>query len=94
MEIYYIILILCNIAIQSYVFKEIYKLHKHDHIILRKISSDLICLQQKVNNLNCKFDSCSSLTSDSPKQPIKPNNWDSIREAFKGPVRVEVNERD
>jgi hypothetical protein len=27
-------------------------------------------------------------------KPIKPNNWDSIKEAFKGPVRVEINERD
>jgi hypothetical protein len=27
-------------------------------------------------------------------KPIKPNNWDSIKEAFKGPVRVEVNERN
>lgn len=26
--------------------------------------------------------------------PIKPNNWDSVREAFKGPVRVEINERN
>jgi hypothetical protein len=29
-----------------------------------------------------------------PTEPIKPkNNWDSIREAFKGPTRIE-NERD
>ena len=27
-------------------------------------------------------------------KPIKPNNWDSFREAFKGPVRVEINERN
>ena len=25
---------------------------------------------------------------------IKPNNWDSVREAFKGPTRVEINERN
>lgn len=29
-----------------------------------------------------------------PTRPIKPNNWDSVREAFKGPVRVEINERN
>lgn len=28
-------------------------------------------------------------------KPITPkNNWDSIKEAFKGPVRVEINERN
>lgn len=27
-------------------------------------------------------------------KPIKPNNWDSVREAFKGPSRVEINERN
>ncbi len=27
-------------------------------------------------------------------KPIKPNNWDSIKEAFKGPVRGEINERN
>lgn len=27
-------------------------------------------------------------------RPIRPNNWDSIKEAFKGPVRIEINERN
>lgn len=26
--------------------------------------------------------------------PPKTNNWDSVRTAFKGPVRVEINERN
>ena len=29
-----------------------------------------------------------------PTKPMKSNNWDSIREAFKGPARVEINERN
>jgi hypothetical protein len=33
------------------------------------------------------------LPSQLPQSPIKPNNWDSVREAFKGPVRVDLNER-
>ena len=28
-----------------------------------------------------------------PTKPIKPNNWDSVRKAFQGPVKVD-NERD
>lgn len=27
-------------------------------------------------------------------KPTKPNNWDSMKEAFKGPTRVEINERN
>lgn len=30
----------------------------------------------------------------SPTKPMKTNNWDSMREAFKGPVRIEANERN
>ena len=29
-----------------------------------------------------------------PPKPIRANNWNSVREAFKGPVKVEVNERN
>ena len=29
-----------------------------------------------------------------PTTPIKPNNWDSVREAFKRPTRNIINERD
>ena len=27
-------------------------------------------------------------------KPMKSNNWDSIREAFKGPTKVDRNDRD
>jgi hypothetical protein len=27
-------------------------------------------------------------------KPMKTNNWDSVRNCFKGPTRVEVNERN
>ncbi len=27
-------------------------------------------------------------------KPMKTNNWDSVREAFKGPVRIDLNERN
>lgn len=27
-------------------------------------------------------------------KPIKTNNWDSVKQAFKGPVRIEVHERN
>lgn len=27
-------------------------------------------------------------------KPMKPNNWDSVKDVFRGPVRVDINERD
>lgn len=27
-----------------------------------------------------------------PKTPIRPNNWDSVKEAFKGPTKVKIDE--
>lgn len=27
-----------------------------------------------------------------PAKPMKSNNWDSVREAFKGPTRIEIND--
>lgn len=30
----------------------------------------------------------------SSAKPIRPNNWDSLKEAFKGPCRVTINERN
>ena len=33
------------------------------------------------------------LETETPMKPNKSNNWDSFREAFKGPIKVEVNER-
>jgi hypothetical protein len=27
-----------------------------------------------------------------PSSPIRPNNWDSMKKCFRGPVRTEINE--
>lgn len=57
------------------------------------IKESLTDLLQDIVSLDNKIQSLSSLASQSPQSPMKPNNWDSIREAFKGPVRTEGNER-
>lgn len=48
----------------------------------------------KVDHFLHKADFSSQEPTQSPTKPIKPNNWDSVREAFKGPVRIEINERN
>jgi len=58
-----------------------------------EIKESLTDLLQDIVSLDNKIQSLSSLASQSTQSPMKPNNWDSIREAFKGPVRTEGNER-
>lgn len=65
----------------------------------RKISASLKTFESKQADhtiyLKHIFDIVNSIpqANGAPQTPIKPNNWDSIREAFKGPTRVEINER-
>lgn len=91
MEAFLTFLILCSLTMNFVLSKRIRDViaeqklsesRQGDHLIYLKNIFDL------VNNIN----SVTSLTSQPPQSPIKPNNWDSMREAFKGPVRIE-NER-
>ncbi len=62
-----------------------------DEISLKsvKMSGQLDAIQDEIHR--------SLLAIRSPLEatkPIKPNNWNSMKEAFKGPVRIDVDERD
>ena len=67
---------------------------------LEGIEKALVLLSEKIQSLpdTLKDDihrsSQAILERQDAAKPIKPNNWDSIKEAFKGPVRVEINERN
>lgn len=64
------------------------------------VEKALVLLSEKLQALpdTIKTDTDRSLqailTRLDAAKPIKPNNWDSVREAFKGPVRVEIDERN
>lgn len=61
--------------------------------ILRKIIRSERELQKICFSTRKKVDDLEELIESKNSQPpMKPNNWDSIRLAFKGPVR-EKNER-
>lgn len=67
---------------------------------LEGIEKSLVLLSEKIQSLPDTFkddihrSSQAILERIDAAKPIKPNNWDSIKEAFKGPVRVEINERN
>lgn len=54
-----------------------------------KISAQLDSIQSEIYRILAE-----QKESLSSARPIKPNNWDSLKEAFKGPCRVTINERN
>jgi hypothetical protein len=63
------------------------------------IETDLTFIKEKLDEIN-QVQSEIHRSTLAPRgsleatKPIKPNNWDSFREAFKGPVRIDLNERN
>ena len=58
-----------------------------------KISSEMISEIKELIEKNDRSILALRELLESTK-PMKSNNWDSVREAFKGPQRIEVNERN
>lgn len=56
----------------------------------------IIEINQTLSNISAQIDRSMLAQRDAlePTKPIKSNNWDSIREAFKGPTRIDLNDRD
>ena len=78
-------------------------MHKKTNELINLIIENIDHQDDKINErldfLNERFDHVLVkvehliVTNETPKSPMKPNNWDSIKEAFKVPMRVEVHER-
>lgn len=90
MELFYIAVIMCliilNMACLYHLYKLVYR-YTEIHVFLREITA-------KLDSLESGFDRNLLELRErlEPTKPIKSNNWDSIRAAFKGPVRLD--ERD
>lgn len=56
--------------------------------IAAKISSQLHAAETEKNR------STLAQKDSETTKPMKSNNWDSVREAFKGPARTDVNDRN
>jgi len=99
MEVFCILLIKLSLICSFLHYRQIRKLSSSMESIQNTLNEigedtgktlDYCCaFHETLLDLNEKL---SSLPSQAPQSPIKPNNWDSVREAFKGPVRVD-NER-
>lgn len=107
MEILFDIILLTLLSISTWLNLVIYRdyirnkesLNNFHESLLTEISENT----EKLDNSSNKIDAMANGLDRSllalrelleTTKPIKPNNWDSIKEAFKGPARIEVNERN
>lgn len=76
--------------------KNIYELQVSICAVITDDEQKLHFTLKKIDEVEEKFDRHLLDLRDSlePTKPMKSNNWDSIREAFRGPTRVDVNERN
>ena len=87
--------------------KKIDVIAQNQKILDEELAGDLEGIENAVVGLSEKVDALPDMFKEDihrsllalretleTAKPIKPNNWDSVKEAFKGPARVEINERN
>ena len=89
-----VIMLLLYTALDK-VYQQMKQLNEHHE----RIDYVLKCYREDQKLLRECFEAMEDTLADMskptpPTPPIKPNNWDSVRSAFTGPVRAEVNERN
>lgn len=94
------------IARNNLLSKKISSLQENQKILDEALCGDIEGVEKAIVGLSEKVDSLPNMVKDDihrflveqreslSTRPIKPNNWDSMKEAFKGPTRVEINERN
>lgn len=97
------LLLSSNIAMS----KKISELQTNQKILDESLVGDIEGIEKALVSLSQKIESLPNMFKDdmhrflveqreslASTKPIRPNNWDSMKEAFKGPTRVEINERN
>ncbi len=87
--------------------KKISDLQKNQAILDQSLAGDVEGIKKALLRLSEKIESLPNIYKDDmhrflvelreslvSTKPIRPNNWDSMKEAFKGPTRIEINERN
>lgn len=102
MEVFCIVLLKFSLLCNFLLYRQVRKINavqklSQNHQKETKESLDILLedfgiFHSKVDTFLNSADLLSREPTQASTKPIKPNNWDSVREAFKGPVRVD-NER-
>lgn len=88
MEVFCIVLLKFSLLCNFLLYRQIRKINAAQ-VISQNLHRET---HQALSDIVDQIDNISSLPPQAPQPPIRPNNFDSLREAFKGPVRVD-NER-
>ncbi len=102
-----LILITFIVVIQGNTSQKIREIQLNQSILDERLASDLQDIEKGLVRIHEKLESIPDIFKDDihrsllslredlqDAKPMKSNNWDSVREAFKGPVRIEINERN
>lgn len=88
MEVIYITVTIVNFFAIFLLYKDLKTLSKNCGFIR-------IALEQSHQQISELIQLSSTLKqTQEPTRPTRANNWDSMREAFKVPIKAEVNERN
>lgn len=97
MEIILIVVIFFFIVC-VYAYRQIKMISNRLEFISRQrneLQKELLNLSKQLFDLSEQHrDMLNFVESLEANRPIKPNNFDSLKEAFKGPTRVNINERN
>ena len=82
-------------------------LYRKNEQIIEALYGDIEVIEKAIVGLSEKVEALPDMFKDDihrsllalrdtleTTKPIRPNNWDSMKEAFKGPTRIEINERN
>jgi len=75
----------------SSVFHDLQKTQLMSYGKIDRVQDAIDNLDEKVEKLSVQLKQ-SSLSLQAPQSPMKSNNWDSMRAAFKGQKRIEIDE--
>ena len=95
------------VARNNVLSKKLDALQKNQQILDESLAGDVEGIEKALVHIHERLEAIPNIFKDDihrsllplresleAAKPMKSNNWDSVREAFKGPVRIEVNERN
>lgn len=98
MEVFCIVLIIFSLLFNIFLLKEMCRTSALISEILIDLNDKIYVVQTDIDVLDSKISESFELLSSASKAPpepmksLKPNNWNSMRAAFKGPTRVDIDE--
>lgn len=92
LDIFFWIMLISIPIMNVFILKRLDNIEKYEDSLIKFQSCMVDAINEQTEQINRSM--LALKESIEPTKPIKTNNWDSIAKAFKGPTRIEVNERN